>query len=242
MKTKLTMHDDNSAYGKNKDSIIYWEGNRNQVDDLYPSEKHFFLPTIKKSLSVLDVGCAAGGFADIVYEINPEASYTGIDVSANLIKSAKKRHPEAYFYLYDGVTFPDKLGLFDLVYSFGVLHHVDDWHGIVKQMLSFTKKHVLFDLRLTSDSTINNIMKSYQKICFNGEWDGKTIISYNINNIGEVIQKLMLITDKDDKIDIYGYLAPPTKLAVTTQETVTMASIYIEKEALSPGFYCNIKY
>ena len=72
MKPKLTMHDDNSAYGKNKDSIIYWEGNRNQVDDLYPSEKHFFLPTIKKSLSVLDVGCAAGGFADIVYEINPE--------------------------------------------------------------------------------------------------------------------------------------------------------------------------
>jgi 2-polyprenyl-3-methyl-5-hydroxy-6-metoxy-1,4-benzoquinol methylase len=234
--------DDNSAYGKNKDSIVYWERNRNRVDDLYPSEKYFFLPVIKKSLSVLDVGCAAGGFTDIVYGINPSTSYTGIDVSDNLIKSAIKRHPEASFCSYDGVTFPDKLGLYDLVYSFGVLHHVDDWHGIVQQMLSFSKKHVLFDLRLTSDTTINDITKSYQKICFNGEWDGKTIISYNINNIGEVIQKLMSITDKEDRIDIFGYLSPPTKLAVTTQETVTMASIYIEKQASLPGFFCNIKY
>jgi 2-polyprenyl-3-methyl-5-hydroxy-6-metoxy-1,4-benzoquinol methylase len=237
----LTMHD-NSAYGKNKDSIIYWEGNRNRVDDLYPSEKYFFLPVIKKSLSVLDVGCAAGGFKDIVHEINPSTSYTGIDVSDNLIKSAIKRHLEASFCSYDGVTFPDKLGLYDLAYSFGVLHHVYDWYGIVKQMLSFSKKHVLFDLRLTSENTINDITKSYQKICFNGEWDGKTIISYNINNIGEVIQKLMLITDKEDRIDVFGYLSPPTKLAVTTQEIVTMASIYIEKESSSPGFYCNIKY
>jgi hypothetical protein len=52
----------------------------------------------------------------------------------------------------------------------------------------------------------------------------------------------MLITDKEDRIDIFGYLAPPTKLAVTTQETVTMASIYIEKKSSLPGFYCNIQY
>jgi 2-polyprenyl-3-methyl-5-hydroxy-6-metoxy-1,4-benzoquinol methylase len=154
MKKKSTMHDDNSAYGKNKDSIVYWERNRNRVDDLYPSEEYFFLPVIKKSLSVLDVGCAAGGFKDIVHEINPSTSYTGIDVSDTLIKSAIKRHPEASFCSYDGVTFPDKLGQYDLTYSFGVLHHVDDCYGIVKQMVSFSKKHVLFDLRLTSENTI----------------------------------------------------------------------------------------
>ena len=233
---------DITAYGKNIDSIEYWENNRKCVHDLYPSESHFFIPAIEDSLTALDIGCAAGNFVEIVSALNANTSYTGIDVSNNLLNSAMKKYPDNIFLKYDGNTFPSNLKKYDLVFSFGVLHHLENWVNVVKQMLFFSDKYVIFDLRLSIKNTIVNIEDSYQKITFDDKWDGVTKISYNVINIGEVIQTLMGLTDMKYSIEIFGYESKPTKLAVTQFENVIMASIRINKQCLNPKFKCNIQF
>jgi 2-polyprenyl-3-methyl-5-hydroxy-6-metoxy-1,4-benzoquinol methylase len=62
---------------------------RNKLSDLYKSENYFFASTIKLCNSILDIGCAAGGGALFSRELKKELTYTGIDVSLELISAAK---------------------------------------------------------------------------------------------------------------------------------------------------------
>ena len=57
-----------NAYGEDKSSLNYWKNHRNKLDDLYPSERYFLYPILKSTKSVLDVGCAAGGYFDFYME------------------------------------------------------------------------------------------------------------------------------------------------------------------------------
>ena len=231
-----------APYGLHQSSVDYWGSNRNKQSDLYRSEEKYFIPAVNKSTSVLDLGCAAGGFSSIVHDIKADIKYTGIDVSETLISRAKISHKDDDYFLYDGKTIPKSIVKHDLAYSFGVLHHVDSWVGLVKQMYDRANKYVIFDLRLTREKTVRDINKSYQKIAFNSEWDQKTKVQYVINNMGETINELLSIITLEDSLSIYGYNLPPTDLAVTVYDEVIMASIQIEKETESPFFYSNISF
>ena len=50
-----------NAYGETIGSLNYWNNHRNNLGDLYHSERLFLEPTLKDVESVLDIGCAAGG-------------------------------------------------------------------------------------------------------------------------------------------------------------------------------------
>ena len=89
---------DNTPYGKDKNSVIYWRNNRNKIKDLYKSEKYFFVKLIKKSNSFLDVGCASGGFYKIIKKFKNKILYKGLDVSTNLINSAKYTYGKKKIY------------------------------------------------------------------------------------------------------------------------------------------------
>ena len=132
------------GYGATDSEIEYWVENRSSLDDLYPSEAHFFVPKLKEiSGRVLDVGCAAGGFFSVVKEINSSLKYSGIDVSENLVSRAKERYqeePDASFSLYDGSEIPKELAPYQLCFSFGVLHHVPEWRSLCEiYVFSFRK-------------------------------------------------------------------------------------------------------
>tara|TARA_Y100000591_G_C21786879_1_gene674310 strand:- start:1021 stop:1317 length:297 start_codon:yes stop_codon:yes gene_type:complete len=58
-----------NKYYSNKQSIDFYKNNRNKVKHLYRSEKKFFIKAAKKSNSFLDLGCALGGFINIIHEI-----------------------------------------------------------------------------------------------------------------------------------------------------------------------------
>ena len=79
-------------------------------------------------MSVLEVGCGLGTAAQSFMEAG--AVYTGIDVSPKSIELAKKR--VEVFQLTGDVRVADiqldefESARYDLVYSFGVLHHIPD--------------------------------------------------------------------------------------------------------------------
>ena len=146
-----------NAYGSRKDSLEYWQNNRNKLEDLYESERYLLEPIFGKVKTVLDIGCAGGGTYQICKEVNQALSYTGIDISPELIRLARKQYPNIHFEQYNGHNIPFSSELFDLVFSIGVLHHLPHWQDMIIQMVSISKDYIVFDLRLTKKKTINPI-------------------------------------------------------------------------------------
>lgn len=72
---------------------------------------------------ILDIGCGPG---QVVPFLGP-CEYTGVDISAEYIESARNRFPHASFYCdrVDKYKLPHK-SYFDRVIALGVLHHLDD--------------------------------------------------------------------------------------------------------------------
>ncbi|TAM37184.1 class I SAM-dependent methyltransferase [bacterium] len=144
------------------EAIGYYEQLRNKPEDIYESERVFFFPLLYKARSVLDVGCAAGGFYNIIRTVNPKIKYTGIDVSEGMVDAAKKVFPGADFRVTSGKKIEFADNSFDLVVSLGVLNHVPDYRSFIKECYRVSKRYCLLDLpRLLPKSYTFNEADSY---------------------------------------------------------------------------------
>jgi len=106
-----------------------------------PHIKDFAQFDLYQGKRVLEVGCGIG--ADAAEFARHGAEYVGIDISAESVKLAKQRfHAEGLpgnFYVHNGIDDLSEFGKFDLVYSFGVVHHyvnedkiIDNIHKVLK--------------------------------------------------------------------------------------------------------------
>ena len=230
-----------NAYGECQSSLQYWENHRNKLDDLYPSERYFLEPALKNATSTLDVGCAGGGSYNFCKEANPDIDYTGIDISKPLLDIAKKSNPKGNFSQYNGHFIPFSKNRFDLVFSIGVLHHLNHWQNMILQMVKCSSKLSVFDLRLTERDTLSDTEKYYQKVSFDNKWDEKTAITYIVVNIEEFVRFLKRsFSDGAYRIESYGYFAKPTKLANIPYNKVFMCCIKVEKNDRYPGIFIDI--
>lgn len=76
-----------------------------------------------KGKRVLDAGCGMGRFAEVCIEAGAEVH--AIDLSSAVEAAARNlgHHPNGSFYQADIMNLPFQDGMFDVVYSLGVLHH-----------------------------------------------------------------------------------------------------------------------
>ena len=230
-----------TAYGESQSSRNYWKNNRNKLDDLYPSERYFIEPAIKCAKYVLDVGCAAGGSFDFCKEAKSNIDYTGIDISKELIDIAKEFYPKGLFFVYDGHEIIFEENKFDLVFSIGVVHHLQHWRRIIKQMVKCSSKSTIFDIRLTKKETLDNDKKYYQYVKFDEKLKNKTAISYLVINIDEFKNFMKQYFGSGGyRVESYGYYAKPTDLANIPYDKVFMCCLKVEKNSKSPGIFIDI--
>lgn len=71
---------------------------------------------------MLDLGCGNGRVIDVLEKFN--INYTGLDISANLIKNAQNKYPEKEFIVSDLLKTPFSDNEFDYVLSLATLHHI----------------------------------------------------------------------------------------------------------------------
>ena len=132
-------------------AIDYYSKHRHEVSDLYPSERVFLPRVLFPGIKVLDVGCASGGFFNIMRALEPTIDYTGIDIAEPAVDLARRTYQEARFEVADGVTIPFDDGTFDLVHCTSVLVIEPRYQEVWKEMYRVTSRFVLADMRLLKD-------------------------------------------------------------------------------------------
>ena len=196
------MNDVNKSWSQNT-IIKFISENRKSYKDLYLGEKILLDQFFKKGFSVLDVGCAQGGFINILNQINKNFSYTGIDYNEKMLAIAKKKNPNYKFINIKNNNYSKDLKQkFDLVIVFGILHLNKDWKKIIKEAYKISKKYLVFDLRESK--------KKIKKNVYLNLGDNKKKIPYNIIEQRKIIDFLKKeFTDK--KIVKVSYAGLPSR-------------------------------
>ena len=221
-------------------AVDFYKSNRQKRGDIYRSEDYFLKRVLEKGDSILDVGCAVGGFSEILKTYRAPITYTGIDISAEMIKQAKIKYPEHKFKIAGGDKLPFPDNKFDLVICFGTIHMNLKWREVINESWRVAKRCLLFDLRITRNKTIENIKDSYQRIEFDDKWDGKSIVPYITVGIPEFFKVIEKLSPQSRKIMSYGYFHRVSPITNTPIKKLCMATFCLQKKGKSEKISWNL--
>jgi len=85
---------------------------------------------------ILDIGCGPG---DVVRYLRPGVEYVGFDENPAYIRTAQRRYGRRAVFHCDRVhsKILEEEGSFDIVFAFGILHHLDDSEALDLFRLAF---------------------------------------------------------------------------------------------------------
>jgi len=208
---------------RSPESLDYYRRHRQGPNDLYRSER-FFLPEVAARVaSMLDVGCAAGGFSAVVKTFNPTIRYVGVDVVPEFVDLARRDHPDAEFAVGDGVHFETPPGSFELVHASGVLHLNLRFRDLLRAMWAQTHRYLLCDLRLSPGQGGVGRMESPF-----GERDGVSL-PYVVLNVEEALDLFRQLDPQPDSVRVKGYRHPPSDATTLVNSELIMAFFLAEK-------------
>jgi SAM-dependent methyltransferase len=209
--------------------VAFYAQHRNRAEDLYPSERRFLPWLARQATTVLDVGCAAGGFSNIWRHYRPDIVYTGVDVSVSLIAAARRLHPNVQFYEGDctaGLSLPDRYA--SIVQALGWLHWEPQYERVIQELWRLTDRFLFFDVRLVADS--DQAVSGKQQLALIGPWDGETTTDYIC-----VAWPLFaaLIADLHPMVILgYGYWGRPAETVMGVDRQICFGTFVLEKGPL----------
>lgn len=193
------------------------------ADDFFASETHFFKEIVGNVNSVLDVGCAAGRFIELLRRYGSIADYTGIDLSEASLERGRATYPDADFIFGNALEVRPGRS-FDLVNATGVCQHEPEFERLIRNMLGWSQRYVLFDVKLAivPDRVVD------RSTSFSGSADNR--LYYILLNYQNFKKYLLSLTDVSS-IKIYGYETRPGGRAVLPPaiDHLVSAGILLEK-------------
>lgn len=110
------------------------------VDFFTKVKAGYLVDTVRKilgeqtHLNALDIGCGIGNYHGLLRE--SFGTLSGVDVSAECLKTARAANPEVAYKVYDGGRLPYEDDSFDVAFSICVMHHVpvSNWPQFVAEM------------------------------------------------------------------------------------------------------------
>ena len=152
----------NNAESWNQPNVVsFFDSNRATTLDIYPSEWFFLKDQLQEGISILDIGCAQGGFAGMIAEHLENFNYTGVDISEEMIAKAKIKFPQHTFHVVKEKDYSKVTGEYDISIVLGILHLHESWRETIQVAWNHTKSSLILDLREISGETIEDKNKSY---------------------------------------------------------------------------------
>lgn len=189
--------------------LNYFETERTTTNHVYASEWFFLKDKITEGMSVLDIGCAQGGFAAVLAEHLDDFSYTGLDINPDMIAGARTKHPAAKFHVMDEGDFSVlQSQTFDLVLVLGILHLHESWRDTLTAAWQHAAGALIFDLREIGGPTIEDKERSFFRMNFGGGGGAhdEMTLPYNLINSGEALETVSSLGAEAQKISHYGYI------------------------------------
>ena len=210
-------------------AVDYYARYRQNVSDLYPSERVFLPRVLFPGVKILDVGCASGGFFNIMRTLEPTIDYTGIDIAEPSIESARQKYPEAKFLVTDGLHLPFGDNEFDLVHCTSVLVVEPRYREILSEMYRVSNRFVLADMRLLKNiEAAVDQEQSYYRIQFEGEYEGATV-PYVVSDADQVVNSILTLKPRPQALRATGYFHTVSPMARTPHKEVCMTIFLIQK-------------
>jgi SAM-dependent methyltransferase len=212
--------------------VAFYESHRDRPADLYPSERRFLPWLARRADSVLDAGCATGGFLNIWRHFNPDVRYLGVDLSAALIESARRLHPAVEFEVGDcasGLPFGERS--FDAVQALGWLHWERRYRAALAELWRVTGRSLFFDIRLTdADADLDS---GTQLLTFSAPDNGRQTAStpyicVSWAGLADLIKDL-----RPARVLAYGYWGAPAETVSGVSERVCFATFVLERAPAS---------
>jgi len=212
--------------------VSFFDSHRITTSDVYPSEWFFLKDQLKEGMSILDIGCAQGGFGGIIAEHLKNFTYTGVDISEDMITKAKAKYPQHTFHIVKENDYSKVTGIFDVSLVLGILHLHESWRETIQVAWNHTKSSLILDLREISQETVEDKNKSYFTMNINGSNEGYSeVLPYNLINSGEALEIIKSICDGAKKISFYGYSQEPAKTVVTPVDNIYASVYLVQKES-----------
>ena len=208
------------------DLVEYYANHRGRPEELYPSERRFLPWLAAHAASVLDVGCGAGGFANIWRAYGPAIRYTGADISAPLVHAAREAHPEHEFIHADcaaGLPLDDRFA--DVVAALGWLHWEQRYARALAELWRVSGRYAFFDLRLTDVAGAD--LTGTQRLALTRDWDGRTTVPYICAPWPRVAELLLALAP--GRILAHGYWGPPAATVTGVTRDVCFATFVLER-------------
>lgn len=112
---------------------------------------------------ILEIGCGRGAGARLIQEEFHPATLHAFDLDQRMIRLAGrylKAEPKDKIFLYVGdvLTLPYRDGVLDAIFGFGVLHHVPDWRGGLREIARVLKPGGIYFLEEFYPSFYQNFL------------------------------------------------------------------------------------
>jgi ubiquinone/menaquinone biosynthesis C-methylase UbiE len=134
-------------------------------------QEHYELPMLKSMITVngidkaLEIGCGNGHGTKLIKRYFNPQNIIGIDLDERMIRLAKKKNNDQTisFLVMDAakLNFPDKY--FDVIFDFGMIHHIQNWRDCLKELKRVLKDKgtvIMEDLSSdTFETFLGRIMK-----------------------------------------------------------------------------------
>ncbi|MBC7321251.1 methyltransferase domain-containing protein [bacterium] len=106
--------------------------------EIHPGVLKSLLTRIDKNTKVLEIGCGTGNYI-IALNLLKGCKAWGIDISKEMLSTAKKRESSVNFEVQDAtkLDFPDEF--FDFVFSVNVIHHIKDHQRYYREVYRVLK-------------------------------------------------------------------------------------------------------
>jgi 2-polyprenyl-3-methyl-5-hydroxy-6-metoxy-1,4-benzoquinol methylase len=159
-----------------------------------------FPPEWFRGKKILDVGCGSGRYSWALCTLG--AYVTSLDQSAHGLEEVRKAcagfpgHTSVIANLREPL--PEDLGMFDLVWSFGVLHHTGDTYGVFTRIAPLVRSEGFMFLMLYGEPRKNTLI-DYAEVNLYETWREKTRTMSLQGKLDAIIQGM-----KENKFPLHG--------------------------------------